>query len=257
MHTLPHETQLHNALTRSKLYKLLAQAFQYPKKQLIDFFASSDFEDLVKSYRSVGNSRKILQPIQLLQETVLKQTVEETLKHLESEYNRLFAHLGSATCPPYETEYGFDNVFQKTDAMADIAGFYSAYALETADQNTERVDFISMELEYMSYLAANEAYARKHEETEHWEICLDTQRKFLRDHLGRWVDVFARILSKATKNEFYLCLGKLTEEFLNGEIQTLGVEVCKVTEPKQMTAKTPELFDCGSCLVSHAEKNEK
>lgn len=250
MHTLPHETQLHAALYRSKLYRLLAQAFQYPRKQLLDFFSSSDFEDLVSSYVGEEDSRNIQQSIHLLREVVLKQTPEDTLKELESEYNRLFAHLGSAACPPYETEYGYDNIFQKTQAMADIAGFYRAYNLEVSDDKSERVDFLPTELEFMAYLTVKEAYALEHHEQEHLEICLDTQRKFIQDHFGRWVPLFSKILTKVDAGRFYLQCGEVLDEVLQSEITYLGVQPKVVTAPYNSPKAPLEPFGCGSCALA-------
>jgi len=250
MHTLPHETQLRHAIDRSRMYKMLAQAFQYPGKHLLDFFSSSDFEDVVNSYLGEEDSRNIQQSIQQLREVVLKRTPEDTLKQLESEYNRLFAHLGSATCPLYETEYGYDNIFQKTQAMADIAGFYRAYNLEVSDDKSERVDFLPTELEFMAFLTVKEAYALEHHEQEHLEICLDTQRKFIQDHLGRWVPLFSKILTKVDAGRFYLQCGEVLDEVLQSEIAYLGVQPKVVAAPYNPSKAPLEPFGCEACVLS-------
>jgi TorA maturation chaperone TorD len=168
---------------------------------------------------------------------------------LETEYNRLFAHLGSAVCPPYETEFGYENVFQKTEAMADIAGFYTAYGLAPSEADTERVDFISIELEFMSYLAVHEAYARDHNEHEHLDVCVDTQKKFLRDHLGRWVSLFVRILSNSSSQPFYSWLGSFTDYFVNYEARCHNVILDKIANRPMMKSLMPEPFDCDGCAA--------
>lgn len=254
MNDLSSKMKIHNVLVRSSTYKLLAKSFLYPTQEIYDFVCSQLYQDSLSDLLLLPNlTPEVGKNILAFREMVANRQRRKSREELESEYNRLFAHLGSAKCPPYETEYGYDNVFQKTQAMADIAGFYSAYGLEPADKNTERVDFVSTELEFMSYLALKEVYAHECSESEHVEICVDTQRKFLRDHLGHWITIFAKILSNSTGNEFYLQLGKITEEFLEVEARLLGVELDKVEAPNKFTEGLPTPFGCEACVLKASD----
>ncbi len=211
---------LDEALVRGGVYKLLAKSFLYPTSNVV--------EEIQRMHSSQVTDRA----------------------DLEREYNRLFAHLGSAKCPPYETEYGHDNVFQKTQAMADIAGFYRAYGLEVSDHNTDRVDFLGTELEFMSYLCLQEAYAREHHEDEHLEICLDTQRKFMKDHLGGWIGIFSKILGKSTENPFYSATNQRLLNFVGGEVERLGVSVMEVAGPNKEHEEASAPFGCDACSAA-------
>ena len=245
MNVISTEVEIRLALARSSTYKLLGKSFLYPTQVVFDSIYSELYDETLMHFLSVQQNG--LEMGKGIQELHLPGLIDR--EELEKEYNRLFAHLGSAKCPPYETEYGYDNVFQKTEAMADIGGFYRAYGLEVSDKTTERVDFISTELEFMSYLTMKEAYARENSEEEHLEICLDTERKFLLDHVGRWITIFAKILSNSTVNEFYLQLGKLTEEFMDVEARLLGVELKKIMEPnKNLIMQPPTPFGCDACV---------
>ena len=249
MNQISNNVAMQTALVRSAMYKLLANSFLYPTEKVFSFICSPLYEETLEEYQSFQSETSM--PTQRIQDFVeLIRTLRgrQSLEGLEQEYNRLFAHLGSTKCPPYETEYGYDNVFQKTDAMADIAGFYSAYGLEISDINAERVDLISTELEFMSYLTANEAYAREHRNNEQTEICLDTQRKFIHDHLGRWVTLFTQLIKKSTANQFYVLAGELTEEFLNAEARNLGIVLEKVPVRQTLSPHHPEPFGCESSL---------
>lgn len=244
------------ALTRSAVYSALAKGFRYPTEALFASLESGRLKDAVMEWLVLEPSNAELQE----QGDALVAACDfwwssERRKELEAEHNRLFAHLGSAQCPPYETEYGYNNIFQKTEAMADIAGFYGAYGLEPASTDTERVDFICTELEFMAYLALHEAYAREHGEAEHLDVCLDTQRKFLRDHLGRWTPVFAGILDHATSNTFYRRLGQVLRSFIESEVHAAGVTPATVTAPD--TARRAEIkpFGCDAC-IAQARLNE-
>lgn len=51
---------------------------------------------------------------------------------LESAHAACFGHAVSKDCPPYEAEYGQAHIFEKTQTLADISGFYRAFGLESA-----------------------------------------------------------------------------------------------------------------------------
>lgn len=237
----------YRAFVRSRMYEHLAKSFLYPLGSIFGQIRNSDYLESLSQYESLLDAGVMQQCVR----EFMTSSQSERLKReeLESEYNRLFAHLGSAKCPPYETEYGHENIFQKTQAMADIAGFYRAYGLEVADTNTERVDFIATELEFMSYLLMSETYARTHGVQEQLGIAIDTQKTFLRDHLGRWMEVFSTILIGNTENPFYHSLGSVVQQFVETELVLLGVVPERVSLRKEPHDEPLELFGCQDCAV--------
>ncbi|MBM2841000.1 MAG: serD [Bacteroidetes bacterium] len=239
------DTRIDVARTRSAMYSFLSKSLLYPTREVVVAIhgLTEELGLLNATDPEVENVRLFLQR-------------EGSVEVLESEYNRLFAHLGSAKCPPYETEYGYDNVFQKTQAMADIAGFYTAFGLEVGSSNTERVDFISTEFEFMSYLALHEVYACEHGEAEHLEVCSEAQRKFVQDHVGRWVSIFSQVLLNATTNPFYLWLARRVSEFTDDECRLLCVSPDRVAGPNRAEASSPEPFDCSMCLCEPTKRDK-
>lgn len=242
---------IEHAASRSALYRLLAKSFLYPAQQQYAYLTGNGYGETLSQLQMVLRhdgelSNEITEFLFLHRDWRGSQDREQ----LEAEYNRLFAHLGSTKCPPYETEYGLDNIYQKTEAMADIGGFYFAFGLDIAQQNTDRVDFISTEMEFMSFLAMKEAYALERQEQEHEEICRDAQQKFLAEHLGRWVSMFVTILSLATDNRFYAGLGALTKRFIDSEARNFGVALQKITEPGNASSSPPVPFQCDACLAA-------
>jgi TorA maturation chaperone TorD len=96
--------------------------------------------------------------------------------------------------------------------------------MQVADTAAERPDHIGMELEFMSVLAAREAYAREHQLDEaQFEICLDAQKKFLREHLGRWAPAFARRLARSAIHPALAALAELTGAFIAIECARFGL----------------------------------
>jgi DMSO reductase family type II enzyme chaperone len=137
-----------------------------------------------------------------------------------------FGHAARGSCPLNEIEYGdikADPLFQP-HRLADLAAFYRAFGLEVATDAGERHDHICLELEFMCVLAAKEAYALEHQfEADELALCRDAQRKFLREHLGRWTPAFARRLAAATREPALRALAGLTRAFVESECARFGV----------------------------------
>src|SRR5262249_19123474 len=100
-----------------------------------------------------------------------------------------------------------------------------AFGLEVTPDAGERQDHICLELEFMSVLAAKEAFALEHQlDDEALALCADTNRKFLREHLTRWAPAFTRRLARMTGAEGTLgVLANLTRAFVAVECARYGV----------------------------------
>ncbi len=174
---------------------------------------------------------------------------EPEKEDLRREHLRLFSLTVSGGISPYETEYGREEIFQKTQRLADIAGFYRAFGLEIRDGS--RVDFISAELDFMHWLQVKEGYARQKGEKEHAEICREAARKFLNDHLGRWALFFGQKIVETAEHPFFREAGEKLVRFIEEECRRLGAE------PERLTERQPVIpeqeFTCeggtGVCLT--------
>src|SRR5262245_59433896 len=116
----------------------------------------TDAADLVRNEMraaSIELGRGELSPDRLDPAHVLK-WLPSTARELNDQYEAAFGLLVSGSCPPYETEYVNSKlVFQRSNGLADIAGFYRAFSLEPSAQLPERHDHIALELEFMAYVA--------------------------------------------------------------------------------------------------------
>lgn len=137
-----------------------------------------------------------------------------------------FGHAARGSCPLNEIEYGdikADPLFQP-HRLADLAAFYRAFGLEVTEDAGERHDHICLELEFMCVLAAKEAYALDQRlDAGQLAQCRDAQRKFLREHLGRWTPAFARRLAAATNEPTLRALAQFTRAFVESECVRFGV----------------------------------
>jgi TorA maturation chaperone TorD len=158
---------------------------------------------------------------------VLK-ALPDSLAELNTLYEQSFGLLVSKACPAYETEYIDSKYsFQRSNALADIAGFYRAFGLTTSDDNRDRVDYIVFELEFMAVLLTlerNAATTGTDSRDEQLEICRAAQVRFMREHLGWWAPPFAKLLSRETEGTFYANVADLLAALIPAERVFLGID---------------------------------
>lgn len=160
---------------------------------------------------------------------------------LEEEHLKVFGHGAARQWPPYETEYGTAHLFQQTEEMADIAGFYTAWGLKPEG---ERLDHAAVELEFMAFLADKEERARTDEQRE---IARDAQRKFLSDHLARWLPAFATRLEEGIPSTFYAGLARALRTFIEDECSKIGAAPAALRPLDLRTGEPPSEMECGGC----------
>lgn len=128
-----------------------------------------------------------------------------------------------------------------TKELADIAGFYHAFGLRMAEY--ERPDHISAELEFMHILTLKEAYAFEKGWKEERLLCVDAQKKFIQDHLGRWAPALCEALKASAHVEFYRKLAEVTLLHIEREVNLLKVMPERVVGRPTIKA-TAEGFSC-------------
>jgi len=156
------------ALSRSKLYLLISWSMLYPEDdEFLDYLQSGEFvqdgrsaiESLMQSLYGIGGERAkkkltaVSKLIDRVEEWVSSECVNWQLADLQSEHRRVFSNVITLDCPPYETLFGNDHVFGQAHVMGDIAGFYKAFGVELSRDIHERMDHLSVELEFMHFLA--------------------------------------------------------------------------------------------------------
>lgn len=168
------------------------------------------------------------------------------LPTLQAEFRHGFGAAGSLC---YETEYGLPHEFRQSQELADISGFYRAFGFSLGGAVRERPDHLAVELEFMALLAMKEAHAWLNGLTEHAEMCVDAQAKFLGEHLGTWIDLFAQSLALNAASGLYPPLAAWTAEFIRADAARLGVTL--TPRRRHETRHTPfdPDFSCSSCPI--------
>jgi len=219
-----------NAIRRAQVYSFLAEAFLYPRDNWTE-----DIDLVIDIVRALGwiDVRVALPAV--------------SFAELQAAYRRTFGAAGSLG---YETEYGLPHEYRQSQEMADIAGFYRAFGFNLGGRRRERPDHIAVELEFMYALALKEAYALETGIPEHLEICVAAQGKFLQDHLGRWVNLFAQSVALNASGSLYETVAQFTADFVQTDAERLGVSLdAPPLSDVQHTPFDPD-FSCADCAVA-------
>jgi len=225
------------AVTRAQIYAFLAPVYLYPQENWSEDLSLA--REIV-SRLSFAPAYPTIKPV--------------SLAVLQSEYRKAFGAAGSLA---YETEYGLPHEYRQAQELADLNGFYRAFGFVLSGQHPEsptatnrvheRPDHIAVELEFMHLLAMKEAYAHATGAVEHQALCAEAQAKFLGEHLGVWIELFAQSLALNTQADVYLATAKFTSDFVYADARRLGVQVVpRNREDSQHTPFDPD-FSCAAC----------
>ncbi|HKB15241.1 MAG TPA: molecular chaperone TorD family protein [Planctomycetota bacterium] len=162
---------------------------------------------------------------------------------LEEEFVQAFGHTLEGSAPPYETLWGLEGSLLQPHAIADLAAFYRAHGLQIVPGG-ERPDHLSVECEFLHYLAFKEARARARGEAGHVETCRATRAEFLREHLGRFAPAFARRLRQASGDRAFGAAGDLLGALVRSEAASLEVR----TGDEDLPLRTISFEDEGGCV---------
>ncbi len=166
-------------------------------------------------------------------------------------YERVFGLLVSNLCPPHESEYIEGKLsFQRSNAIADVSGFYKAFGLTVSDKHPERHDHVSLELEFMAFLLGLERQAAEGDEDsreDRLEVCRNAQSRFLKEHLAWWLPAFAKLLCKEDRGGYYESVGVFLAALVAAERGILGVSAeSRPVAPSPL--EEPE--SCDGCEMS-------
>jgi nitrate reductase assembly molybdenum cofactor insertion protein NarJ len=222
-------------LRRAQVYHYLAGAFLYPEENWLE-----DMPALNDILKSLEVEPPVTTPFDL------------SLEELQGSYRRVIGLCGSL---PYETEIGVPNEFSQSQELSDIAGFYRAFGFQVGGTVRERPDYLATELEFLGLLALKQAYAAQQGNLEHEQLCSLAQSRFLEDHLGRWISLFAEAIAISASSEQagayqdqpYPYLARLAADFVVADAKRQGVKLNPL--PLNRMAPTPPVpeLSCGGC----------
>jgi len=253
------------ALNRSKIYLLVSWSLLYPEdEEFLDYLRCGEFvEDgraaldaLEVALGTEGGERakrkltSLRTQLALVENLIASECVNWELSDLQSEHRRVFSNVITLDCPPYETLFGNDHVFAQSHVMGDISGFYKAFGVELSKDIHERLDHLSVEFEFMHFLAYKESYSLCHDGPEKTQIVVDAQKKFVKNHIGRWVPLFCRMLTKKADSGLFKLVADMTADWMDFETAFLSVIPQPYTEtdyrPATFSSPEGQTYECGA-----------
>jgi TorA maturation chaperone TorD len=125
---------------------------------------------------------------------------------LSVEYARLFVGPYNLAAPPYGSVYLDGGRKVMGDSTMEVMRLYQREGLTIDNEFKELPDHISVELEFMYYLAYKKVKVLEAPESRDIQRLTETQGLFLNKFLKPWVPLFCDEIRKGTDNEFYRAL---------------------------------------------------
>ncbi|MBS0154203.1 MAG: molecular chaperone TorD family protein [Nitrospira sp.] len=263
--TMKDSPAVERALSRSKVYLLVSWSLLYPEdEEFLDYLRCGEFvEDgrtaldaLGVALGADGSQRAkdklvaLKKQLDLVEGLIASECVNWQLSDLQSEHRRVFSNVITLDCPPYETLFGNDHVFAQSHVMGDISGFYKAFGVELSKDIHERLDHLSVEFEFMHFLAYKESYSLCHDGPEKTQIVVEAQKKFVKNHIGRWVPLFCRMLAKKADSGLFKLVADMTADWMEFETAFLAVTPQPYTEtdyrPATFSSPEGQTYECGA-----------
>lgn len=208
------------AEARSNIYRFLSQVYQGPpSEEFVESVIKSDFLESLTDLLGYSTPES-----EKLRKYLTSRTPEELLDELTSEYNSLFEIPTSRYIKPYESVYLDTRELGGKEYSGLVMGpstiqvkdSYLSAGMELSDLIRDLPDHLAVELEFMAYLAEQEAKQLSDSIVEADKF-LVFQYQFLKNHLSRWVDMVCEAILDTTENPFYEAAGTLTVEFVHDE----------------------------------------
>lgn len=166
----------------------------------------------------------------------------KTKRSLQGLYHKVLGASGQV--PDVECGYDDNTAGGRGPLLADVAGFYKAFAFEAPAGQTQ--DHVASELGFLGWLAMKEAYARHEGDEEHRLITAEARARFVKDHLGRWAIPFLERLAQVGEGTHYEAVATLTSKTLRaleGEVAfarpTARTKLPVIDDP-------PDVESCGA-----------
>jgi TorA maturation chaperone TorD len=194
---------------RSTIYGFLAAIYRQE--------VSSDLLQQIKDPQFLGVLTKL--GIEL-NNGLFKKPEKELLEALAVEYAYLFLGPGKHISPHESVHHKKENAQWGQlwgESTAEVKKIIESSGLEYKTEYTGLPDHISVELEFMQQVILREEQARQADDKDMALLCLENEKKFIKEHLVRWVPIFCEKVIQEAELPFYREMAGLTKKFIEFE----------------------------------------
>ncbi len=103
------------------------------------------------------------------------------------------------------------------ESTVEVNKFIESAGLDYTSEYKGLPDHISVELEFMQQVTRREEQAWGEEDEEGAVYCLKIQKKFIEEHLVRWIPRFCEKIIRVAESPFYREMATLTKNFMEFE----------------------------------------
>jgi len=241
-------------LARRACYRLIAFALADPQTGSWDELADPATHDLVIQAAEILRDEDVAaarplalgeHPLADLDPARLFGRLPKSVAELNDLYEANFGLLSGSKCPPYETEYVPSKfTFQRSNMLADIAGFYQAFGLQTSSSYPDRPDHIVLECEFLAqvmYLQWQAAQSAAADATPRAAVCQQAMQRFLEEHVVWWAPAFAKLLARQDPGGFYEAVAHFLAVLVAAERALAGIA------PPQHAAEPSPIENADQC----------
>ncbi len=138
------------------------------------------------------------------------------------DYTRLFLGPNHIIAKPYGSVWlEGGNTVMGESTMAALK-LYAEGGFDMSGEFREVPDHIAVELEFLYLLIYRENEAHRNGDLEARQAKAALRKRFLDEHLGRWVGPFTAAMLAGTQTEYYRQLSELTRGFIDTEMGRIG-----------------------------------
>ncbi len=199
---------------RSNIYGLLAEIY---RREM-----TSDLLQQIKDPRFLG----VLSNLGIeLNNGFFQKPEQELLEDLAVEYARLFLGPGKHISPHESVHHQRDDAQGGQlwgQSTVEVKKFIELSGLHYKSEYTGLPDHISVELEFMQQVTLREEQAWAEQDKDTALSCLKNEKKFIEEHLARWVPIFCEKVINEAELLFYREMAGLTKNFIEFEKEEIN-----------------------------------
>ncbi len=216
-----HRQMNDTAMARGQVYGLLATLFRAEPE-----------EAFLKELQGPGLSGVFSELGLNLGEDLQEKPIEESVEELAVEYTRLFlgpgSHISAHESVFIEVDGGVGGLWgEKT---VEVKKFIEAAGLTYDTEFHGIPDHVSVELEFLQKLAGWEAGKWAEDDAENAAFCLEVEKRFIEEHLGKWVPALCDKVLAQAELPFYKEIARFTKDFIRFEKDLLDKHIVQPSQ---------------------------
>jgi len=120
----------------------------------------------------------------------------------------------------------------------DVLKIYRNMGVDKAGTFAEPEDHIAMELQFMNHMCEKTNTTLKDSNLAAAKTCLEVQRDFLNDHLGKWAPKLVADILKSAGGGFYKAVAKITRGYVEMDKKVIAELMDNLVLPSSSEVKS-------------------